>query len=105
MALKEPGCIVLTESMAQKIFGSQNPLGDILYLNNAGDLKVTAVIKDVPENSHFRFKYLVSMKTLPERPARYLTNWFVIEGWNYVLLRDGADPAEVEKKINNEQYL
>jgi putative ABC transport system permease protein len=99
-ALQEPGCIVLTESMAKKIFGSQNPLGETVHMNIAGDLKVTAVVKDVPENSHFRFNYLVSMKTLPERPARYLTNWFVILGWNYVLLKDGADPTEVEKKIN-----
>ena len=99
-ALGEPNLLVLTESAAKKIFGSENPIGKIVNLNGDGDLKVTAVIKDVPKNSHFSFKYLVSFSTQHQRLGDYLKNWFVILGWSYVLLENGADPAAVEQKMN-----
>ncbi len=92
--------LVLTESAAKKIFGSENPIGKIVNLNGDGDLKVTGVIKDVPKNSHFSFKYLVSFSTQHQRLGDYLKNWFVILGWSYVLLENGADPAAVEQKMN-----
>ena len=99
-ALKEPGSVVLTESIAHKIFGTADPVGKTINLNADGDLKVTGVVRDVPANSHFRFNSLISMESLPENRKVYLQEWLVIVGWNYILLSDGADPVSVAEKIN-----
>ena len=98
-ALDAPGSIVLTETMANKIFGLENPLGQALNLNDRMDLQVTGIIQDVPENSHFRFNYLISMSTIQRRRPDLFNNWLNILGWSYILLEKGADPIEVEKKF------
>jgi putative ABC transport system permease protein len=98
-ALEDPGSIVLTQKMAQKIFGTNNALGKTLNLNVDGDLKVTGIIKNVPRNSHFHFDYLVSINTPQGRRAEYLDYWLVIMGWSYVLLEEDADARIVEGKL------
>jgi putative ABC transport system permease protein len=98
-ALESPGSIVLTQDMAQKIFGSRNAIGETVNLNADGDLKVTGVIKNVPRNSHFHFNYLVSINTIQGRRAEYLDAWLAISGWSYVLLDERADSQLVEKKL------
>lgn len=50
--------IVITESIAQKYFGGENPVGKILNLDKSKDFTVTGVIKDVPSNSHLKFDML-----------------------------------------------
>ena len=58
-ALYDPSSVVLTETFATTIFGEQNPIGQVITLDNTDQVKVTAVIKDVPANSAFDFKYLM----------------------------------------------
>ncbi len=60
-ALTRPNSIVLTQSLANKYFGTINPIGQVMNLGNLIDCKVTAVIKDIPSNSHLKFEGLVSM--------------------------------------------
>ncbi len=98
-ALKAPGSIVLTERMADKVFGKENPVGKALNLNNRMDLQVTGVIANVPSNSHFTFHYLISMSTIQKLRPDLFNNWFIIMGWSYLLLEKGGDPTEVEKKF------
>jgi putative ABC transport system permease protein len=98
-ALDAPGSIVLTEDTAKKIFAHENPLGKTVNLNEDGDLKVTGIIKNVPRNSHFRFNYLVSINTIQGRRAEFLHNWFVIQGWSYIMLDERANAEVVEKKL------
>lgn len=98
-ALEDPGSIVLTQEMADKIFGSKSALGETLNLNADGDLKITGVAKNVPRNSHFRFNYLVSINTLQERRARILDSWLGIGGWSYLLLEENVEAEIVEEKI------
>ncbi len=100
-ALESPGSIVITQEIAKKIFGNEDPLGKVLNLNADGDLKVTGVIRDLPDNSHFSFNYLVSMNTIQGRRAEYLDAWLVIMGWSYVLLDRRADSQLVEKKLES----
>lgn len=62
-ALAEKNSIVLTQSMAQKYFGTSDPMNkQIQFWGN--DLTVTGVIKDIPHNSHLQFDFLVSFHTL-----------------------------------------
>jgi len=98
-ALENPGSIVLTRDMAQKIFGDKDALGETLNLNADGDLKVTGVVENVPPNSHFHFNYLVSINTIQGRRAEYLDAWLSIAGWSYLLLEENADAKMVEKKL------
>ena len=53
-ALKHDNSIVITESASKKYFGKENPLGKMINIHK--DFKVTAVIKDIPKNSHLKFK-------------------------------------------------
>lgn len=95
-ALDEPKTMVLTESTAQKFFGSAaNAFGQSLE-NASGDIfKITGVIKDVPANSHIRFNMLLSANTLPRND----NNWGNFNVYNYVLLKPHTDPAAFEKKL------
>jgi len=63
-ALPDAKSLVITESTAKKYFGAEDPINKILTIDGLGDLKVTAVIKDVPANSHFHFDLLGSFKVL-----------------------------------------
>ncbi|MEQ8243939.1 ABC transporter permease [Fulvivirga sp.] len=60
--LDEPSSIVLTESFAKSLFGDEDPLGQIIRLDDEADVKVTGILKDVPQNSSFEFEYLIPWK-------------------------------------------
>ena len=94
-ALEEPQSIVITQHVAKKYFGEEDPLGKILSITNM-DFKVTGVMQDVPENSHLKFDVLVSLATLRED---FRNVWTWPEFYNYILLKEGADPAAVQEKI------
>ena len=98
-ALTEPNSIVITESAAKKYFGSEEPLGQTLNMEGE-EYKITGIVADVPENSHFTFNILISFSTWssknkgPENSA-----WF----WNgfhtYLLLHDKSDADKVSAKM------
>ncbi|MFZ2052568.1 MAG: ABC transporter permease [Candidatus Aminicenantales bacterium] len=100
-ALALPGALVLTEDTARKLFGRTDVVGKTVNFNKDYDLAVTAVIRNVPANSHFRFNGLVSLDTIAARTEirPVMDDWFRITGWIYVLLKDNVDPAAVEAKM------
>ncbi|MGD9346444.1 MAG: ABC transporter permease, partial [Candidatus Aminicenantes bacterium] len=104
-ALKDPRTLVLTERAAQKYFGSEDPMGKTLRLDNTYDFLVTGVMKDVPKNSHFSFDILASFSTLSAIPiygGDVYTTWRNGIGPNlytYVRLREGAAPSMIEAKM------
>lgn len=101
-ALSDLSSIVLTQSSAKALFGSINPVGQIIKFNNKFLLKVTAVIKDNPSNSSFDFKALMSWKTLEtEQPWIKTSGWGNYNFQTYVMLRPGASLASVNSKIKN----
>ncbi len=57
-ALLDASSIVVTESLAKSLFGDQDPMNQSIRLENAYDLKVTGVLKDLPGNSSFNFEFL-----------------------------------------------
>jgi ABC-type antimicrobial peptide transport system permease subunit len=105
-ALKTAYSIVITEVMAKKYFGDEEPLGKILRFNDSENYTVTGVIKDIPVNSHFLFNALCSFNTLYARDyirdraiSPILIDWISFNFSTYVLLKEGADYRELEKKF------
>jgi len=98
-ALADKYAVVLTESMARKYFGDQDPVGQTLRVNGEFDVQVSAVIKDIPAQSSLRFDGLVPfvLQFAPsfEEPTHWGGN--PLETW--VLLSPGADRPAMEGKI------
>jgi putative ABC transport system permease protein len=92
-ALQKPGSMVMTETMAKKYFGNANPLGKNVEINKR-PFTITAVCKDVPENSHIKFNMLIELNK-----DFGLDNWGWPEFYNYVLLAPGADVKKLEAKL------
>jgi putative ABC transport system permease protein len=63
-ALCEPNTIVLTQKLAKKYFGSENPLGKLIYTNGNTSYKVSGVIENLPGNTHIQYDGLISMSTV-----------------------------------------
>ncbi len=95
-SLDEPGQVVITESAAQKYFGKTNVVGKTLTLDDTHPLKITGVIKDVPQQSHFHYDFFVSFATT----AEYKTNGWGYAGLHqYILLKPGTNVANLEKQL------
>lgn len=94
-ALSSPNSIVVTEKMAKKYFGNEEPIGKILTNDNT-DLLVTAVVKEFPSNSHFHFDFLSSFVGQIEENNFWFQNSF----YTYFVLQEGIDPAEFETMMN-----
>jgi len=100
-ALKNIHSIILTESMAKKYFGSEDPLGKTLEIDQWDPKMVTAVIKDLPENSHFKFDFLAVLKYFDDndQPIDINSIWGWYNFYTYIKLRPAAKIADVDKKI------
>jgi putative ABC transport system permease protein len=100
-ALKEPMTIILTETLAQKLFGKGPVLGKSLKINNEKIVTVSAVIKEPKNNSSLSFSSMTSNDTrkivFPNGGEFVEWGW-----WNFqlfVLLKEGANPNETAQKI------
>ena len=96
-ALMAPKSLVLTQSIAEKYFGKNTSYVGKILQNASGEVyKVTAVIKDVPKNSHIIFNALISRSSLQ---ADFANNWGGFSFYTYVLLKPNTNPAAFEKKL------
>ncbi len=100
-ALAEPYSIVLTETIARKYFGDEDPMGKILRLNDQVSMKITGVLKDIPANTHLKFTMLGSFNTLMKElgEGRYKDNWGSLMLYSYIRLYPGTDAAAFGGKI------
>jgi len=95
-ALKDPHTVVITEDAAKKYFGTTNAVGQVLTFNDTSQFKVTAVIKNIPQQSHFHFDFFMSMPTIAEsRDNSWLSNNFN----TYILLKPGVDYGDFAAKL------
>ncbi len=96
-ALNEPNVVVISESTARKYFGTTDVVGKNIETdeNKSTVYKITAVIKDIPHNSHFHFDFIFSMKNVEYPWGSYLSNNFQ----TYVLLKQGTSYRDLEKNF------
>jgi putative ABC transport system permease protein len=97
-ALEAPGSVVITESIALKYFGDEDPLGKTLRMNNQEDHPVTGVIADVLKNSHFTFNMLLSFETLYAQNRTAQERWLGFPNYTYLLLGEDVLPRDLEAK-------
>lgn len=101
-ALNDPNSIILTQTMAKKFFGEENPIGksiDQVYGNGKNVTKtITGVISDPPENSHFNFQYVINDQTTPYYQYN-LDEWSNTNNYTFITLKEGVSPAEFSEKL------
>jgi len=106
-ALAEPYDVVLTKSLAEKLFSLANDnfgsvLGKAITIGRGSPLKITGVCEDVPENSHLQFDFLLSYITLYKgknvwQQADY--DFTYPKFWHYIQLKAGTNYHELEAKF------
>lgn len=101
-ALKDPYSIVLTETAARKLFGTEAALGKSIKFDTL-DYQVTGIMKDVPFFSHINFEALVSFSTaeLAGKNDRSFAAWTNMSlNSVYLLLPENADMASIQSQLN-----
>ena len=86
-ALTEPNSVVISESAAQRHFGNQPALGKTLVFDNNRTFKVTGIMRDMPQNGHFRTDFFLSMRNDDYQWGNWLSN----NHHTYILLKPGVD--------------
>ena len=104
-SLVHPNTMVVTEAAAARIFGGQDPMGEVVSVEPFGEVVITGVAKDMPKNTHLKAEALVSYATLTSHYGPAFTdderNWTHFHNaYTYLQLADGASPAAVEAFLN-----
>jgi putative ABC transport system permease protein len=89
-ALIAANSIVLTRTVAGKLFGNSNPVGQILRADNHVNLLVTGVMEDVPPNSQFTFNGLISMASDRLQEPDVYNQWGYVDFYSYLLLKENT---------------
>ncbi len=99
-ALKDPFSVVLSKRLAEKLFGNENPIGQIVTFQNGRILNVTAVVEDIPGNTHLNFDYLISFLTMYSFRNDIDTSWGILNYDSYIQLKDQVSYHDFEKKLS-----
>ena len=116
-ALSQLNSVVLTQSDARRIFGTENVMGRTVTMVSRGitrDFRITGVARDLPHNSHVRFSMVarIDIAAWFADTPQFLTCWGCNSGWFYFTLRPGTDPQTIQaqmpawerRSIPNEQF-
>jgi ABC-type antimicrobial peptide transport system permease subunit len=99
-ALKDFNTIILTKSMAEKYFGSEDPLGKTVKLENRYVFSVGAIIEDIPQSSSIQFDYLIKFENFGKFDNVEMDNWGRYENYlGFVILNDNVNHEIFSDKI------
>lgn len=108
LAFSKPESVVLSEQTALHFFGHTNVVNETLTLAGEKGFRVSAVVKDWPDNSHLDFEVLLPFETMykvepahARETARQFVegNWSATHSYTYVKLKANTDPEQVEKRF------
>lgn len=94
-ALNSVNQVIVSESTAKKYFGDEDPMGKVIS-GDFGEMKITGVFKDLPENSHLRFDAVCSFSAAEYRKDE---NFITFDSFTYLKLKPGADAKALEAKF------
>ncbi|OEK00977.1 hypothetical protein BFP97_05390 [Roseivirga sp. 4D4] len=100
-ALRNPRSVVLSESTAIKFFGTRDAIGKAITYNDEFDLQVTGIMKDMPENVHFKADLIGSFNTMGDAFWDIVDNWGILYYYTYFELEEQADPSVVSEAAND----
>ncbi|HEV7350816.1 ABC transporter permease [Telluribacter sp.] len=100
-ALRGQGTLVISETVARRYFGNEDPLNKILTVDGNLKFRVTGVMKDLPSHSHLELSCIGSFSTMRDIFSDYdrMESWGWQQFYTYVLLAPGANPDQLEAKI------
>ena len=99
-ALSVPNSVVITENTAVKYFNNDEPIGKTLVFNDTIPFVVTAVVSNIPTNSHFHFDFLIPFENNPLLRIN-LNNWGQQNYYTYLLMNDRMNVKDFKQKVNN----
>jgi len=97
-ALSETNAVLISEDMAKKYFGDEDPVGRAITMDNAVDFQVSGVFANIPHNSHLRFDFLGQFDTFVQL-SRWGKQWDNHSYYTYVQLTEDAHHQDVTPKI------
>jgi putative ABC transport system permease protein len=100
-ALAEPNSVVLSENEAIRYFGKTDVIGELISSPFAGEYKVTGITKNAPSNSHLKFDVLISQNYSNPQWKQILNRWEEFGPSSYLVLAEGTNIAEVQKKAES----
>ncbi|HXB96127.1 MAG TPA: ABC transporter permease [Puia sp.] len=100
-ALNGSNSVVITEGLARKYFGNEDPIGKLITCSDSILLKVTGVSKELPATQHFVFDMICSMRVLEHAHLDDLTAWWDDDYYTYIRLKNAADAPAVNAGITH----
>jgi predicted permease len=97
--LREPHTVLLTESLAKKYFGDEDPIGKTITIEQSTPYKVEGILKDVPKNATLSFDFLMPVKDYIDFAMGGNENWASGNMRAYVKLKPGVDRAKFDKEF------
>jgi len=98
--LSRPDTILITETMARKYFGDENPIGKTLMIDDRY-YEVTGIVPDAPTNSHIPYRFIASFDRFKQDQEDKKSNWTKNDFYTYVKLIRGSDPRVFEEQIQS----
>lgn len=94
--------IILTESLAQKYFSNKDAIGQLLQVNGNREARVSGIIKNVPENSHLQFDFLMPFENVLSRNQEAATQWGSNTLYTYVLVKPGTKIEHLNEQVKGQ---
>lgn len=99
-ALNDTYSLIITEGLAKKIFGTEEPVGKIIRADNADNFTVTGVLKDLPYNTEFKFEFLLPWEYVKVKGIEN-GSWTNAYASTFVELHPASDINAVNHKISD----
>ena len=106
-ALEDPYSLIMTEKMAKKYFGSDDPIGKVIRILSSRkqtiSFTVTGILEDIPRHSHLQFQIFLPFQALDEMVwwVRDFEKWSDWSYFTYILTKPGISIPELNRKITD----
>lgn len=111
LVLSQDNSLVLTQSMAEKYFTDEDPLGKIMTVTfgqTTKDFLISGIIEDIPPNSTLQYEIFANIQNVAvSRTPQSLMSWTAPQSYTYIQLKDGVEAEHIERRFPSfiEQHM